>query len=191
MSTTETTATVNTTSKTKTITIIGVMTAITCILGPLSIPLPFSPVPISLTNLAIYFTIYVLGMKKGTISYLVYLLIGFIGLPVFSAFTSGPAKLLGPTGGYLIGFIFMALICGFFIDKWSNNMALCFAGMVLGTAVCYLFGTVWLAYQASMSFSAALAAGVIPFIPGDLAKIVIAMIAGPQIRKRLKKAGLN
>ena len=86
MSTTETTATVNTTSKTKTITIIGVMTAITCILGPLSIPLPFSPVPISLTNLAIYFTIYVLGMKKGTISYLVYLLIGFIGLPVFSAF---------------------------------------------------------------------------------------------------------
>ena len=70
-------------------------------------------------------------------------------------------------------------------------MALCFAGMVLGTAVCYLFGTVWLAYQASMSFSAALAAGVIPFIPGDLAKIVIAMIAGPQIRKRLKKAGLN
>lgn len=188
MSTTETT---NTSNKTKAIAIIGVMTAVTCILGPLSLPLPFSPVPISLTNLAIYFSIYVLGMKKGTLSYLIYLLIGFVGLPVFSSFTSGPAKLLGPTGGYLIGFILMALICGFFIDKWSNRMPLCFLGMVIGTAVCYLFGTLWLAYQASMSFSAALAAGVIPFIPGDLAKIIIAMLAGPQIRKRLKKAGLN
>lgn len=175
---------------TKSLAIIGLMTAITCILGPLSIPLPFSPVPISLTNLAIYFTIYVLGMKKGSISYLIYLLIGFVGLPVFSAFSSGPAKLFGPTGGYLIGFLFMALICGFFIDKWSQNYILQFTGMILGTAVCYLFGTLWLAHQANLSFYAALAAGVIPFIPGDLAKIIIALIAGPQIRKRLKKAGL-
>ena len=175
---------------TKSLAIIGLMTAITCILGPLSIPLPFSPVPISLTNLAIYFAIYVLGMKKGSISYLIYLLIGFVGLPVFSAFSSGPAKLFGPTGGYLIGFLFMALICGFFIDKWSQNYILQFAGMILGTAVCYLFGTLWLAHQANLSFYAALAAGVIPFIPGDLAKIIIALIAGPQIRKRLKKAGL-
>lgn len=175
---------------TKSLAIIGLMTAITCILGPLSIPLPFSPVPISLTNLAIYFAIYVLGMKKGSISYLIYLLIGFVGLPVFSAFSSGPAKLFGPTGGYLIGFLFMALICGFFIDKWFQNYILQFAGMILGTAVCYLFGTLWLAHQANLSFYAALAAGVIPFIPGDLAKIIIALIAGPQIRKRLKKAGL-
>lgn len=174
---------------TKTLALIGVMTAVTCIMGPFSIPLPISPVPISLTNLAIYFAIYVLGMKKGTISYCIYLLIGFVGLPVFSSFTSGPAKLLGPTGGYLIGFIFMAVICGYFVDK-INNVPLCFLGMVLGTAVCYLFGTVWLAQQAGMTFSAALAAGVIPFIPGDIAKIVIAMLAGPQIRKQLRRAGL-
>lgn len=175
----------------KTIVLVGLMTAVTCVLGPLSIPLPISPVPISLTNLAIYFTIYVIGMKRGTLSYLIYLLIGFAGAPVFSAFTSGPAKLLGATGGYLIGFIFMALICGFFIDKWPAKRYLHFAGMVLGTVVCYLFGTVWLAYQASMSFAAALAAGVIPFIPGDLAKIMIAMLIGPQIRKRLNAAGLK
>ncbi len=91
--------------KTKEITMIGLMAALTCIAGPLSLPLPFSPVPISLTNLAVYFAVYLLGMKRGTISYCVYLLLGLVGMPVFSAFTSGPAKILGPTGGYLIGFV--------------------------------------------------------------------------------------
>lgn len=177
-------------SKTAQLTLIGVMAAVTCVLGPLSIPLPFSPVPISLTNLAIYFALYVLGMKWATVSYLIYLLIGFIGMPVFSAFTSGPAKLFGPTGGYLIGFIFMALIAGAFIDRFEQKKALCFIGMVLGTAVCYVFGTAWLAYQAHMGFGAALGAGVIPFLPGDLAKIVLAMLAGPEIRKRVRRAGM-
>ena len=143
--------------KVKTIVLIGLMTAVTCVLGPLSVPLPFSPVPISLTNLAIYFTVYVIGTKRGTMSYLIYLLIGFVGVPVFSAFTSGPGKLLGATG----------------------------------TIVCYLFGTVWLAYQAGMSIQAAALAGVIPFIPGDIVKILLAVMVGPQIRKRLYAAGLN
>ena len=166
------------------------MAAVTCILGPLSIPLPFSPVPISLTNLAVYFSIYVLGMKKGSISYVIYLLIGLVGIPVFSSFTGGPGKLLGPTGGYLIGFLFMAVICGLFIDKWPEKRDMGFLGMVMGTLVCYLFGTVWLAHQAGLSFEAALAAGVIPFIPGDVAKMLIAVFIGPEIVKRLKKAGL-
>ena len=179
------------TGKTKTMALIGVMAAVTCILGPLSLAIPVSPVPISLTNLAVYFAIYVLGMKRGTISYCIYLLIGLAGLPVFAAFTAGAGKLFGPTGGYLIGFIFMALICGFFIEKWEKKLYMHFIGMVLGTAVCYFFGTAWLAYTAHMGFAAALAAGVIPFIPGDLAKIIIAMIAGPVIRKQLKRAGLN
>ena len=101
--------------------LIAVMAAITCILGPLSIPIPISPVPISLTNLAIYLTVCLLGWKFGTISYLIYLLIGIAGLPVFSGFSSGFAKLLGPTGGYLIGFIPMAIICGFAFEKFSNG----------------------------------------------------------------------
>lgn len=167
-----------------TLVLIGVMAAVTCVLGPLSIPLPVSPVPISLTNFAVYLAVYVLGMQKGTLSYIIYLLIGFIGMPVFSAFSSGPAKLFGPTGGYLIGFIFMALITGYFVDRWTSHKIICMAGMILGTIVCYLFGTLWLAYQANMGLGAALAAGVIPFIPGDLAKIIIAMIIGPQLRKR-------
>lgn len=169
-------------------TIIGVMTAVTCILGPLSIPIGM--VPISFTNLAIYFSLYTLGMKKGTISYIIYMLIGFVGIPVFSGFTGGPSKLLGPTGGYIIGFIFMSLIAGFFIDNFIDKWYLCFAGMVLGTAVCYIFGTTWLSYQANIPISAALAAGVIPFVPGDVAKILAATFTGSLIRKRLIKANL-
>lgn len=175
-------------SKVYQMTIIGVMAAVICILGPLSIPIGM--VPISFTNLAIYFALYTIGMKKGTISYIIYMLIGFVGIPVFSGFTSGPSKLLGPTGGYIIGFIFMALIAGYFIDKFSDRWYLCFVGMVLGTGVCYVFGTAWLAYQANMSASAALSVGVIPFIPGDLAKILIATFVGPQIRKRLINTNL-
>ena len=107
----------------KSLTLIGLMTAVTCILGPLSIPLPFSPVPISFTNLAIYLSVFVLGMKKGTVSYIVYLLLGMVGLPVFSGFTGGLGKLAGPTGGYLAGFIFLAIIAGFCVDKGYGNLA--------------------------------------------------------------------
>ena len=186
-------------TKTKEITLIGLMTAVTCIAGPLSLALPFSPVPISLTNLAIYFSVYILGMKRGTISYLVYLLLGLIGLPVFSAFTSGPAKLFGPTGGYLIGFIFMALICGYCIDRWKGQFVFSFAGMLVGTAVTYGFGTIWLAYQMSAgseqtlvdALPAAFAAGVLPFIVVDIAKMVLALLIGSQVRVRVRKAALN
>lgn len=174
---------------TKTMALISVMTAVICILGPLSLAIPISPVPISLGTFAIYLTGYVLGMRKGTISCLIYLLIGFVGIPVFTAFSGGPAKLLGPTGGYLVGYIFLILICGFASDR-TNKILLCFLGMILGTAVLYLFGTIWLAYQASMTFGEALMAGVIPFIPGDFAKIVIVLIVGPQIKKQLKRAKL-
>ncbi|TJX13456.1 biotin transporter BioY [Tissierella creatinini] len=167
---------------------IGLMAAVICILGPLSIPIGL--VPISFTNLAIYITLYILGMKKGTLSFIIYLLVGFAGLPVFSGFTSGPSKILGPTGGYLIGFIFMALIAGFFTDRFYNKWYLSIIGMILGTAVCYIFGTTWLAYQANMPARAALAAGVIPFIPGDLAKMIISAYIGPKIRNRLIKANL-
>lgn len=165
----------------------ALMTAILCIMGPLSLPIPVSPVPISLTNLALYFICCILGMKLATASYLLYLLLGFAGLPVFSGFTGGAAKLLGPTGGYLFGFIFMTLICGWCFEH-TDNRILHFMGMLAGTAVCYLFGTAWLSYQAGMSFGTALGAGVIPFIPGDLAKMLIAVLIAPEILKRVRAA---
>ena len=175
---------------TKKLTLIGIMAAVTCILGPLSIVIPVSPVPISLTNFAIYLSVYILGPRLGLISYLIYMLIGLIGLPVFSGFSSGPGKLFGPTGGYLIGFIFMAYISGYVIEKWPSKKLPAFFGLLGGTAVCYFFGTVWLSWQANLGFASALAAGVLPFIPGDLIKILLAVILGPQLRSRLKKAGL-
>lgn len=186
MNTTETRTKINA----KQLALAGLMTAVICILAPFSLNIPVSPVPISLGTLAIYFVVSILGMKYGTVSVAVYILLGLVGLPVFSNFTGGAGKLFGPTGGYIIGYLFMALICGFFIDKWSDHLLLNFLGMVLGTAVCYLFGTVWLAVQASMTFSQALAAGVLPFIPADLVKLILAMLIGRQVRKRLLRAGL-
>ncbi len=177
-------------TKTKKMALIGLMTAVICVLAPFSLNLPFSPVPISLGTLAIYFVISVLGMKSGTVSVVLYILLGLVGLPVFANFSGGAGKLFGPSGGYIIGYIFMALICGWFTDKWADKAILRFLGMLLGTATCYLFGTAWLAYQMSLTFSQALMAGVIPFIPADLVKLVIAMLLGHQLRKRLLKAGL-
>lgn len=180
----------NTKSSTYQIALIGIMAAITCILGPLSIPIPFSPVPISFTNLAIYFTVFILGWKRGSISYFIYLLIGLVGLPVFSGFSGGPGKLVGPTGGYLIGFMFMAIIGGFFIEKFSGKVFMYVIGLILATAAAYFFGTAWLAYQAHLTFWQALMAGVIPYLIGDGIKIAIAVIVGPMLKKRLLKANL-
>ncbi len=168
----------------------GLMAAVICVLGPLAINIPVSPVPISLGTLGIYLAVSILGMKLGTLSVVVYILLGFAGVPVFVNFTAGAGKLFGPTGGYIIGYIFMALICGFFVDKWGGRIFTCFLGMLLGTAVCYLFGTVWLAFQSSLNFPQALEAGVIPYIPFDLVKLILALALGSQIHGRLKKNGL-
>lgn len=174
----------------KQLALVGLMTAVICVLGPLALNIPVSPVPISLGTLAIYFVVSVLGMKLGTISVIIYILLGLAGVPIFAGFTSGPGKLFGPTGGYIIGYIFMALICGFFVDHFGRKLPVYFLGMLLGTAVCYLLGTLWLGFQMNMSFPKALMAGVIPYIPGDLVKLIIAMVVGFQVRKRLLKAGL-
>ena len=173
--------------RTKQMVLIALMTAVTCVLGPLSIPLPFSPVPISLTNFAIFLAIFILGMKNGTISFIIYLLLGAIGVPVFSSFRGGLQVLAGPTGGYLIGFIFLALIMGFALDHFDRKLVPTIIGMIIGMAICYIFGTAWLAGQLGMSFVAALGIGVIPYLPGDTAKIIIAIIAGPQIRKTVSR----
>ena len=167
---------------TKSLTLTGVMTAVLCLLGPVAIPLPVSPVPISFTNLAIYLAVYILGTKFGTVSCALYLFLGTIGLPVFSGFSGGPAKLAGPTGGYLMGFLFMALIAGFFIQTFSGKLIPSIAGMGIGTAVCYLLGTFWLAGQMNLTFTAALAIGVMPYLAGDIVKIIIAALLGPKLK---------
>lgn len=169
-------------TRTRQLTLAGLMTAALCILGPLSVPLPFSPVPLSLTNLAVFFAVYLLRIKGGTVCLLVYLCLGAAGLPVFSSFSGGLGKLAGPTGGYLFGFIFLALIQGFLMNAFPGKNAAAVMGMILGMAVCYFFGTAWLAIQMSLSFPAALSIGVLPYLPGDALKIIIAAAGGPKLK---------
>lgn len=173
----------------KRITKIALCTAVLCILGPLSLPIPISEVPVALSILGIYLTIIILGMKDGTISIAIYLLLGLVGLPVFAGFTGGLAKLAGPTGGYLIAYIPMALIAGFFVSKFQRKIPAVVIGLALGTIVCYLFGTVWLMIALNLSFKAALMAGVIPFVPFDAAKMVISILIGLPVYKAVSKIG--
>lgn len=175
-------------SKVKSMVMIAVMAAVMCVLGPLTVPI--GPIPISLISFVIYLTPYVLGGKKGTIAVIIYLLVGLVGLPVFSGYAGGPAKLFGPTGGYLIGYILTAMIAGFFVDRYLKKPVICILGMILATAVLYTLGTVWLAVSAHMSASAAFAAGVAPFIVIDLIKMVVASLVGIVLHNALAKAGL-
>lgn len=174
---------------TKQLTLIGVMTAVICILAPFTIPLPFSPVPLSLATLVIYISVFVLGMKFSTVSLLIYLLLGAVGLPVFSGFSGGLGKFAGPTGGYLIGYIFVAIITGYFVDHFPGRLSFAAVGMVLGSLICYLFGTVWLAAQMELSFFAALSVGVLPYLPGDIIKIIVACILGPKLKNAVHRIG--
>ena len=171
--------------KTRKLTTIGLFTAILCILGPIAIALPFSPVPVSLGTLGVLLACLILGAKNGLFCTVLYLLIGFAGLPVFTGFTGGVGKLLGPTGGYMLGYLFLAVIGGWLAGHWRKYLLLQALGLFIGMLFCYLFGTLWLAYQAHMSLEAALWAGVIPYVPFDVAKIFAALLLGSGIRGRL------
>jgi biotin transport system substrate-specific component len=174
---------------TKTITMCGLMAAVCCILGPLSIPI--GPVPISLTVVAVFLCVYVLGMVKGTIAYIVYLLLGAVGLPVFSNFEGGFQKIVGPTGGYLVGFIFMALISGFFIERFPvSKWYLHAVGMVLGLSVCYVLGTIYFMAITHMGLKESLGLCVIPFLPFDMVKIAVCIVVGCGLKTALHKANL-
>lgn len=162
--------------------------AIMCIFGPMSVPI--GPIPVSLTNLVIYIAIFVLGTRGTLISYLVYLLLGAFGLPVFSGYSGGLGKIAGPTGGYLIGFIFMILLAGFVMQLSKSNPIITAIGMIFATVIAYAFGTVWFMIIAKYTLVEALTVCVVPFIPFDLGKIIIATILGKAVRSALVKAGL-
>ena len=166
----------------------AVMTAVTCVLAPMSIFI--GEVPITLTNLVIYFSLYLLGWKRGSASVVVYILVGMVGMPVFSGFAGGLGKLVGATGGYIVGFVVMALIAGWVIDHTARRV-LHMGGMILGTLACYALGTAWYCFLTHNPLQAALWTCVIPFIPFDLAKMVAAAVLGPVLRERLVRAGLD
>jgi len=172
-------------SRARLITQVAIMAAVICILGPLSVPI--GVIPVSLTPFAVFLTVYLLGRRLSTASYLIYLLIGLVGVPVFSGFTGGPQKLFGPTGGYLVSFALMAEIAGFFIDKY-RNVAVQYLGCLAGLVCSYFFGTVWLAFEAHLSLWAATQAAVLPFIGFDLIKIALALAIGKPVKSALMQA---
>lgn len=185
---------------TRHITLCAVMAAVMCVLAPISIPI--GPVPVTVGTLAIYLTACLLGGAWGTMSTLVYLLVGLVGAPVFSGYMGGPSRLVGPTGGYLVGYLPLALLAGAAV-QWSAHrfdgrgragagiaLAVQFAGMVLATAVLYTFGTVWFCFQAGADLGTAMDKCVLPFIPVDLLKIAATLLVGMPVRNRLEQAGL-
>ncbi len=175
--------------RTKDLVLTALMSAVLCIVSPWS--LNIGPIPVSFSLFAIYLTMYLLGAKLGTLSVLIYLLIGLLGIPVFSNFTGGPQKLFGPTGGFLIGYLPMALLIGLFLDH-TQKEHLTFWRMLLRiivifacTCVLYLFGTIWYQFQSGTDFLAALSVTVLPFLPIDLVKNILAALLGSAIRKRI------
>lgn len=164
--------------------IIALMTAVLCILAPISIPVFISPVPISLGVLAVYLTAYVLSPLDATISVIIFVLLGTFGLPVFSGYSGGLSKLVGPTGGYIIGFLFTVYISSLFIHM-KKGIIFDVIGMITGLALCYILGTIWFSYQQGKGFIASLLLCVVPFLIGDAIKIIVAVILGTQLNKRL------
>ena len=155
--------------------------ALICIAAPFSVQLP-GLVPITLATFAIYLTGALLGSKRGTLAVLVYILIGAVGLPVFSNFTGGLAKLLGPSGGYIIGYIPLVFLSGLFYDKRKWLIPV---GMVLGTAALYTFGTAWYMIYTKSDIVTALTACVVPFLFGDSIKIILTTVIAVPLGSRL------
>ncbi len=161
---------------TKDLIYIAMFASLTAVLSQLIIPLPFSPVPVTLSTLAIFLAGGLLSPLKATISQVVYILLGLIGLPVFAGFESGIGALLGPTGGYLIGYILAALIISSLkIIIQKNLMSYCIT-MSIGLISCYFLGTLQFMYVTNSSLLVALSLCVFPFLIGDFVKIIIAGI---------------
>jgi biotin transport system substrate-specific component len=139
------------------------------------IAIPIGPVPIVLQNLFIMLAGLLLGGRWGLISVGVYLLAGAAGLPVFAGGTGGVGKFVGPTGGYLLGFAAAAYLVGLISESGRGRVAIDVLAMVAGTLIIYAFGVSWLKVVTGMSFSKALAVGMLPFLIGDAFKIAAAI----------------
>jgi biotin transport system substrate-specific component len=152
-----------------------------------SIPIPVSPVPIALQNLFAVLAGLVLGPALGAAAVALYLAAGIIGAPVFAGASGGIARLLGPTGGFLIGYLLAGftggMITGFpkqgqKLPAWRIALAICAAFLVV-----YVPGVAWLKISTHRSWGAAFAGGCIPFIPGDIVKALVAAAIAPRLRR--------
>lgn len=162
---------------------IGVFAVLMAICSWISIPMT---VPFSLQTFAVFLAVGVLGGKRGTITVLIYILLGLIGIPVFSGFSGGIGVLMGNTGGYIIGFVFSALVM-WAVEKLLGRSTWALAlAMVLGLLTCYAFGTVWfmavyMSKTGAIGLGAVLGWCVIPFIIPDIIKIALALMLSKRL----------
>lgn len=168
--------------------LIAVFTALISVCSLIQIPL--GPIPFTMQNFAVFITAGVLGVKRGTLSIIAYILLGIAGVPVFRGM-GGPGVIAGPTGGYILGFIFSVIIIGvitYFIktDRVWLNTVIMMAAMILGDVVCFIVGTIQFMFITKTSLVAALGYCVIPFVVPDLIKIVAAAIIVNRMKKYIK-----
>ena len=166
------------------IALIALFAAIMAVCSWIMIP---ATVPFTMQTFGVFLAVGLLGGKRGTISIIVYLLLGAVGLPVFSGFTGGIGHILGPTGGYMIGFIFTALIMWLFERLLGKGTRALAVSMALGLVICYAFGTAWFISvytknTGEIGLMTALGWCVFPYIIPDVIKIILAVVLTRRLR---------
>jgi|SRR5690625_3534643 len=173
-------------SKLQMMIVTALFTAIIGVLAQITIPLPF--VPITGQTLAIGLAATILGSRYGTLSSVLYLIIGAIGIPVFAQMTSGFGVIFGPTGGFLVGFIPTTYFIGLYLEKTRFTIGHAFIANVIGMFITLTFGTTWLKIIANLSWTQAFIGGFAPFIVVGLIKAFLAGWIGILVRNRLQSA---
>ena len=169
----------------RTLTEVALSAALLVICSLISIP---AAVPFTLQTFGVFVILIILGWRKGCAGILLFMLLGLIGLPVFSGGRGGPAALFGPTGGYMLGFLLTGLCYLVYERLGRERLPAQIASLVFGLILCYTFGTLWFVqvYTGEITLSAALAWCVWPFILPDLIKLVLALLVGRRVRKALR-----
>lgn len=164
----------------------ALLAALICVLAPISVQI--GPVPISLATSTVYLAASVFGAKRAAIAVLVYILLGALGLHVFSGFAGGLQRIVGVTGGYIIGYLPCALLTGAAVERCRNKSALAYPlGMLLGTLALYSLGTAWFVFSTGNPLASSLAICVLPFLPFDALKIAAVSLLAPRVRAALNK----
>lgn len=167
---------------------IAIFAAITAILAQVEIPLPL--IPISGQTLAVGIAATILGSRQGSLAMVLYMAIGAVGLPVFAGFSGGPQVLVGPSGGYIFGFIAAAYVTGLILEKTRFTIPMAVIANIMGMFVTLVFGTIQLKLVLDLGWSASLAAGVYPFLAVGFIKAFLASWIGIVVRRRLIQAKL-
>ena len=174
--------------KAKELTMIALGAALMAVFSQIAFPIPFSTVPITLQTFGVVILCIILGRKKGVLALNTWLILGFIGLPVFANFKGGMNCIVGPTGGYIIGFIFMGYIIGGYKNEESKLKF--FSRIYIGQIIQYAIGTIQMKIVLGLTMEAAILAGIIPFILKDTIVITIAGIVGLTVKNRLIKGNV-